>query len=91
MLVQFQVGKDLSENVYKLVVKVITDNEISIAHTEVMDLEDSLTESFIKLMHPFTVDLKTVQGIATDEAVQTMRERQAQEASTKSTEEVAAV
>lgn len=90
MLIQFQIIKGDEDN-YKLAVRVDTTNEAGISHTEIVDLKDSLTESFVRLMYPCAIDFKSVEANATEEAVNKVKEQQAQAESMKSTEEVAAV
>lgn len=90
MLLQFQIIKG-EDDAYKLAVRVDTTNEVGIGHTEIVDLKDSLTESFVRLMYPCAIEFKSVEATANEEAVAKVKEQEAQAASMKSAEEVAAV
>ena len=90
MLLQFQIVKGEEEN-YKLAVRVDTNNETGISHTEIVDLKDSLVESFVRLMYPCAIDFKGVDALATQESIDKVKEQQAQADSVKSDEEVAVV
>lgn len=90
MLLQFQIIKG-DDEAYKLAVRVDTTNEVGISHTEIVDLKDSLTESFVRLMYPCAIDFKGIECLATEDAISKVKEQEAQAASMKSDEEVAAV
>ena len=90
MLLQFQIIKGEDE-AYKLAVRVDTANETGISHTEIVDLKDSLTESFVRLMYPCAINFKNIEASATQDAINEVKEREAQASSMKSDEEVAAV
>ncbi len=66
MLVQVQVMLDESD-VFKLVVRLQTENDTPLVHQQVLELDGNVDKSFVKLLHPNMIEFKDIHGVASAE------------------------
>lgn len=78
MLVHMQMIQG-DDNIYRLAMRIDTTNEIGAAHTMVVDLKESITDSVIRMFQPISVEFKDVIGEATEHAIETVKKQQEEE------------
>ncbi len=85
MFVQVQVMLDES-NKFKLVARLHTENETGLVHQQVVELDESLNKSFIRLLHPNMMEFKDVTATASSELIAKALAEQAEKEAAKANE-----
>jgi S-methylmethionine-dependent homocysteine/selenocysteine methylase len=61
---------------YKLVMRVVTNNEIEVAHTKFIELSADVIESFVMLRNTFAVEFEHIEDVVSDkDAIKTVKEQ----------------
>jgi hypothetical protein len=82
MLVQVQVVYNETDGVktFKLVARIHTDNETGLVHQQVLDLDESLDLSFIKLLYPNMLNFEGITAVASPEVIANALKEQEEQA-----------
>lgn len=85
-----QVVKD-AEN-YKLLVRIITKNELEVAHTQLLNLGADAIESLVMMRMPFSVEFADIiDPVSNDEALEIVKKQNEERAAKEAADASAAV